>query len=158
MEIDTNSWHWRLANTYFVATLWNLEHYQYNFCQYSRLVLGGFLMVLIAIGLGVFVGLGWIQGIAALLNLIFSDGPFLWFINDANISGQFAIASIIIQGLILLAGILQLIEDRVKGWRARRSFTERDPVEKPAKEPGFLKTWYRAWKHKYCPLVTKKES
>lgn len=161
MEITPNSWHHRLATEYSYAKDWDIQKGRYNFCKYFWAAFWGFIMTLVVVAIGVFIGLGWIQGIGAGLHMIFSDAPFLWFFDESlenwrALPGVLGVVSMALHAVVLIIVMWAISADFVSTWWGNR---KRDPETglKQEPRPSFFGTAYSAWKNKWCPIITLKE-
>lgn len=130
-KLSRKSWHFWLANSCAENEIWSTG--AVNICEYTRRVLRGILLL---IGLGfvsavaIFVTL---FGILNLFSVIFLDGyelqPVTYFV-------------------LILYSLL--------GYALLRAHQEEQARKNPkiAKEPGFLKLWYRKFKEKTCFIVS----
>lgn len=161
MKIDQKSLHHRLFEHYGRGNMWELEHDRLNFCQYSRRVGVGFLVTLLCVVTGTFVALGPLQLIASGMLWMFTDNGLMWFIEPItmidggswiNVLGLAAHAVIVLEGLLALTVAVVVVIMLIRDW-----YENRDTGEKPkkiAKPDGFMMTWYKSKKDKYCPMVT----
>ncbi len=158
MEIKRNSLHFRLYRNYASGPIWDLEHGRVNFCQYSRKVMGGFILALSVVVLGVIGGLGPMQFLGTYGLWLFTDNPLIPFITLAGtplgVMGHLGIAAFVIE--VAALGFVGGIELRDYIADKRRDYiADKRPVREVENKPdGFLTTWYLAWKLKYCPVVT----
>lgn len=125
-----------------------------NFCSYTRWFLWKLLIVIPATVLII----GGVLGlyIAAWAALFFADNPSIgFFINQHPLWTVFHIFALLVLG----ACILSNYHDRVKSTKRKlereleakyRSGELQRPEPKPE---GFLKTWYKSFKHKFCPKM-----
>jgi hypothetical protein len=142
-EIDKNSWHYRLANTYS-----NFE-YEYeghrNLCEYMRRVFYGALLAIVVAAVGGILAASFVCWIGAII---------LWpFIGFFEMSVLFIPAAIITTfiGVGLFAAMCQKIQAKYIEYRESR------PRYTPVlKEPGFVTLAWRSFKEKTCVKITVK--
>lgn len=138
LKVHRDSWHYRI---------WSLgrpsRHTPRNLCRYFW-----YIALLVLIGLTI-TALA-IAGIVGLVYVVFTS-PFESLI--AVLMG-----AAIIVGIILLVGIGGYLverhekkkeDERIREDRVRMGLEE----PQPPKEPGLIRSWLRAKKKKYCPLI-----
>ena len=164
MKIDTKSMHYRLFKEYARGDVYELKCGILNFCQYSRRVFLGVIMALVMVLLGVFLASGPFQFLGSLVLWAVTDNPLMWFIEPLNIeeggsllniAGMMMITAAAFEILLGIAFVAVAGGGTVVGWavdRVHKLRQDKGVVE--YKEPGFLATWYRSKKDKFCPLVT----
>jgi len=157
MEINSKSWHFRLFHIYGGGSIfhkfkvdgghdeWSFAN-DMNLCTYSTHVLVGFIICLIIVLLGVVIGLGWIQGIEAVLT------DFSSFRHSAtllSVIGNFSLAiQIVIGGLLLIVRTVVFLTEKTA------EKIKRIKSKSTNKQRGFFSALIKAKKEKYCPMLT----
>ncbi len=161
MKISKESWHYRLFSTYANGNRYDLETGRLNFCQYSRSVMGGFLMTLVVVVAGVLIGTSMLQLVPTILLGLFTDNGWMWFIlplgpdeggSLLNIIGLGATVFLAFE-MVMLA-VLVVLGVMVGIRKLYRSFREKKHEDYAVAPDGFIVTWYKSKKEKFCPVVT----
>lgn len=137
MIVNKNTWHYRfIADSPFNPAT--------NFCKYfwqAPAILTIYIgMILLFILSCIFILSPWI----ALVIAWYSGDPLMWIFGE-----PLAVMSLIVQliGFSLFISIFSV--NKYKEWKY--SLPEKPPSE--PKPPGLIKTYYKAWKEKYCPTL-----
>lgn len=146
--IKKDSLHLRLYQVYGKGEMFDLKRNKMNFCQYSRGVMWGFTACLAIVACGVLVGSSLLlQGIGSLLMWMITDNPLIWYLGGSY--GEMTAIFLCVFGVIVafVVAVFGIFFTHDK-WK------EAHPVDETVvHEPGFIVTWYKAWKEKYCPMV-----
>lgn len=122
---NKNSWHYRVLH-WFHAGEWNMPR---DFCSYWRHI------VLLGVG-------------AAFLAWVLASPIVVWFM---GLPGSDELGLRMIPFLVFCAGVFVAVLGGL-AW-AVVEIQERFPRKHSEKPDGLLKTRYKAWKSKYCPMV-----
>lgn len=140
MKLSKNSWHYKAAK--FVANGYDLRWM--NFCEYSRNVLLGSILILCLASLVALVAILNLAGIYAMFT-----GQWGFDKGDMQLSSFFNLGTGI---TAFMFGVLYYWNEKSIGHKIRMFLIRREQSRpQKIKTDGFIKTWYRSHKQKFCP-------